>query len=457
MIRIKLKEMTRIISGQLTPPEAGNLHAIGISIDTRTLKPGDLFFAIEGDKFDGHNFIEEAISKHAIGACISKKITNEMNIPLIKVKDTIEALDAYAAYYRSLFKLPIIAISGAVGKTTTREMISAVLSKKYRVVESIKNFNNLIGLPLSLFQMESWHEFAVLELGINQVGEMSKLVEICKPNHGLLTNIVPVHLEGLGNFDNLKKEKFRLLEAIPGTGKIFLNANDEILANSPYKEHDNLVLYGSSPDCHFKVDKISLNGDGTPKFEINGHGIKLSILGEHNAQNAAAAFAVGRTFDVDTDNIIKALEDFREMPLRMNLISVNGLQVINDSYNANPASVRSAIHTLVNIAAQRRIVLLGDMLELGAKSADLHRTIGLVVKDSAIDYLITYGKEAAEISESALNHGMSEKNVFHSESRDEINDYLRSLLSSGDLILVKGSRGMQMEQFVDFIQEELNE
>ncbi|MBN1755798.1 UDP-N-acetylmuramoyl-tripeptide--D-alanyl-D-alanine ligase [bacterium] len=456
MIHLQLKDIVRVMEGELIPLIAGNLHILGVSIDTRTIKPGELFFAIKGANLDGHKYLDLAVTKHAIALCVSSKPVELPGAPLIVVQDTIAALGKLARYYRELLPTQIIGITGSVGKTSTRSMISAVLSRKYKVCESLKNYNNLLGLPLSIFQMASFHDYGVLELGINQLGEMAKLIRIARPEHAVLTNILPVHLEGLGSLENIAKEKFKILQAVGDRGRIFLNLDDEFTAQSPYIKQPNAVLCGFSKGAHYRITNLTMTSKYQAKFEINDNPVKLRIVGKHYALEAALAFAVGQWSGVDTHSIINTLEEYKGLPLRMELLDKGSIKVLNDSYNANPLSVQEALEAALHIEAKRRIALLGDMLELGKESPKYHNQIGRLIRELGFDYLIAHGNESIATFEGARASGMSKNKLLFSEDKNDIKEYLRSLLKPGDLVLVKGSHSMHMEEFSEFIMEELN-
>lgn len=445
----------------------GNFNFVigGISTDTRTLKQGDLFIALSGERFDGHDFIPQAISRGAAGVIVSRNVGKLPVSNIILVEDTTQALGDIARFYRSRFNIPVIGLTGSNGKTTTKDMTALVLSQKYNVLKSEGNFNNFIGVPLTLFRLSRAHEIAVIEMGTGAPGEMSRLVEIAQPDMAVVTNVSATHLEYLGTIDGVAVEKSVLARAVSSA---VLNADDPRVA----KMHDGVdgttVLFGvahtSIPAC--KADTtgrdayntvlaadIGQDREGRSEFTLVTDGgktrIHLQSLGRHNIYNALAAASVGILFHVELDDIKKALESYKGISMRMQKVFVDGATVINDTYNSNPASLKAAVDFLSGAECDgKKIAVVGDMLELGELSDELHREAGRFIAGSSIHELVTVGDGAAKSAAAAIEAGMTEDRVSIYRTNKQAAAHLRETLSEGDIVLIKGSRGVKMEEIV---------
>jgi UDP-N-acetylmuramoyl-tripeptide--D-alanyl-D-alanine ligase len=458
MIKLSLKELIQVIQGELlTEGFKGSSTIEGVSIDSRTLKKGNLFVALEGEHHDGHMFIPDIITAGA--SCVLMKKGKEKNInenamgkiTLIGVDNTQKALQDLGGWYRKKFNVKTVAITGSNGKTTTKDMMSKVLSEKHKVIKSPRSFNTQIGVPLTLFNLSSEVEVLVVELGASMLGEIGTLTRISLPDIGVITNITSAHLEFFGSFENIIKTKFELLENMPENKTAVLNADDESLFARMKREKRKVVTFGIDRKSDFWAKDISFTNSGEVRFKLNGKfPIQLKLLGKHNVYNALAAFAVGDILGVDANKIAHALSDFTSPHLRMESVEFNGIRVINDSYNANPASMENALNAVRQIKnSGRKVAVLGDMLELGEKSETLHRELGERIVESKIDLLITVGKLAKWIGRGAKERGLENSSNKNFEDKGKAIEFLRENLKEGDLVLVKGSRRMKLEDLVE--------
>ena len=458
MIKLRLKELIKVTQGQLlTPGFKGPSTFEGVSIDSRTLKKGNLFVALEGEHHDGHMFIPDIITAGA--SCVLMKKDKEKNInenikgkiTLIGVENTRKALQDLGGWHRKKFNVKTVAITGSNGKTTSKDMMAKVLSEKHRVIKSPRSFNTQIGVPLTLFNLSPEVEVLVVELGASMLGEIETLTRISLPDIGVITNITSAHLEFFESFENIIKAKFELLENMPENKTAVLNIDDESLLKRMQKEKRKVVTFGIDRKADFRAQDISFTDRGEVRFKLNGKfAVQLNLLGRHNVYNALAAFAVGDLLGVDAGRMAHALSDFTSPHMRMESVEFEGIRVINDSYNANPASMENALNALGQIKnAGRKVALLGDMLELGEKSEALHRELGERVVESRIDLLITVGQLAKWIGQGAKEKGLENSSNKSFEHKAEAIEFLRENLKQGDLVLVKGSRRMKLEDLVE--------
>ena len=440
--------------------DAGSFAATGVSTDSRSVKSGDVFIAIRGGKFDGHNFVTSAIEQGAAAVIVDRKWADankrmmiSVNVPRLIAEDTIHALGKLANGYRRKFKIPFIAVGGSNGKTTTKEMVRAVLAQKFNVLCTEGNLNNHLGVPQTLFRLEGKHDLAVVEVGTNHRGEIEYLCGILEPTHGLITNIGKEHLEFFGTLDGVAKsegELFRWLETHGGTG--FINGDDPRIVKQSKKLRKKIVygLEASRAAVKGTVRGVDERGCPTVRIKTSGKSFHaaLRIPGNHNAGNALAATAVGLTFKVPAAQIQSALESFTPSSKRMEVQQLNGITVLNDTYNANPDSVLAALATLRSMkTVGKKIAVLADMLELGAKAPEYHKQIGKAAS-SGVAYLLTFGPLSQHTHDAA-----TVKHKAHYDQKNVLAEYLLEIARSGDVILVKGSRGMKMEEVIAFLQE----
>jgi len=428
-----------------------NAAVAGFSINSLTILPGEIFIAIKGERFDGHQFVADVMNKGNRTVVVTAEWYRNQGKDLppgnyFVVADTLAALQNIGSYYRRRFNIPVIALTGSNGKTTTKEMIAAVLQKKYKVLKNSGNLNNHIGVPLTLFNLTAEHELVVLEMGTNHFGEIKKLAEIAGPEYGLITNIGPAHLEFFGSLKGVFKAKRELWDYLEEHGKIaFINLDDPYLASN-LPGVNRLISFAMEKTADFRARLKNIDELGRASFQVEDTEIRLKIIGVHNVYNALAAFAVGRLFGVETAAIQQALQEFEPADKRMQVIETKGIRIVNDCYNSNSASAKKALLTLSQMKTRgKRISVLGDMLELGQWSENEHRKVGeFIASLKTIDYLLTYGEKSRETAAAAESGGAIK--VKHCETKDELISFLISIIEPGDLLLIKGSRGMAMEE-----------
>jgi len=438
--------------------EKNNQKVTGISIDSRTLKKGDLFVALKGDTFNGHQFIEESFKKGATAVVADKKYFVSGNINgkgiFLQVNNTLKALQQMAKSYRDVFDIPVIAVTGSNGKTTTKEMIANILSTKYKVAKSEGNYNNHIGVPLSILRWDRKCEVAVIELGTNHFGEIDLLSKISKPTHGVITNIGKAHLAFFDSLEGVTKAKKELLDHLNPDGYAFLNGDDPYLY--PLRNIcENTIMFGFSNRCNLRGHDSRVDSEGFPSMKIGDKEVKLLIPGMHNLSNSLAAIAVTKSLHINEDNIYKILRNYQPIEKRMNIVTIGDMKVINDTYNANPSSMLESLKTLkvVTNKSSRSIAVLGDMMELGSHSKSEHRNIGEKALKIGIDALFCFGDMGEYVYEGALHLGM--KNIYYYYDKVRLLVDLINFIKKGDVILVKGSRAMKMEEIIEGLKERM--
>jgi len=457
MIHFSAEELAKATAGKLV----GNSDKVvitGISTDSRTIKPGDLFIPLVGENFDGHDFIEAAFDNGAAASLTQRETDYFPGKTVILVENTLTALHNLASWYRSGFSIPFVGITGSVGKTSTKEMVASALSERYNVLKNEGNYNNEVGVPLTIFKLEPEHEAAVIEMGMSAAGEIRALTNIVKPSVGIITNIGISHIEKLGSRQNILKAKLELLEGLKPDGLLILNGDDVMLSGAKDLLSCRTVSYGIEEGADYQAYNIRSKGEYGIDFNMlvggEEHLIQLPVPGVHNVYNALAAIAAGLELGVGMDDLKKGISRFSPGKMRLNIIKAKGLTVINDAYNASPQSMKAALDVLGEMNASRRIAVLGDMLELGDWSARAHNETGAQAAKKSLDYIITVGKEASNIASGAVNAGFDPNRATEFSSNSEAIDYLRKLVQYGDAILVKGSRGMKMEEIVHALTEE---
>jgi len=450
-------EITKITKGKILNRSVTASTAAGVSIDSRTIKKGELFVAIGGERYDGHDFVGEAMKKGARGAIISAKkiayikekigrgFNPENNIFFAAVGNTLKALGELARFHRERFDIPAIAVTGSNGKTTTKEMIAASLGGEWRPLKNSGTRNNLVGVPMTLFKLTDSYQSLVVELGMNKKGEIRELAEISRPNIGIITNIGPSHLQYLGDLNGVYRAKRELLDFL-GRGDIaLLNDDDPIL--SKFKGRNPKVLrFGMGEGADFRAENIKKEDRGW-SFKVAGESYTLHLPAYHDIYNALAAISIGALFNVSPAKMREALADYVSLDKRMVRGIIEGIEFIDDTYNSNPLSMRSAIATLSGYSAKgNKILISGDMLELGKKSAYYHSKIGELVAESDIDKFISVGKLARNSFAAAKRRGMQD--AWFCETKKEAASILRRVAKPDDVVLIKGSRGMQMEEVI---------
>jgi len=460
----QIQELLKATRGKLI---RGPISAkvVGISIDSRTIKPKEAFIALKGPNFDGHDFIQEAIKKGA--ACIiqtsnpdgltslTMALKRSQSAPnstvLIEVKDTTKALGDIARFQRRKFDIPVVAITGSSGKTTAKEMMAEVLSKNYRVLKSEGTKNNHIGVPLTLLKLSCDYDIVILEMGTNHPKEIEYLARICQPDIGVITNIGPAHLESFKTLKGVFREKYSLVEYLKKPYIAILNADDDSLARLVAKKIKKpfILGFGIKNNADFLASDIKRDSKGGWEFLVNQrYKFTLSALGYYNIYNALAAVALARIFGQDYAKIIEALADFCIPPGRLKFVKLNETTFIDDTYNSNPLSLEQALSTLADLKIKgRKILVMGDMLELGNQAKILHVAAGKRAADIC-DVLIAVGDLAKFAAESAKKYGLSNQSIFTCETPMQAREILLNKIAPGqdDIVLVKGSRCMKMEE-----------
>lgn len=419
-----------------------------VSTDTRTITDGALYIALKGENFDGHDFIGKAFENGA-AAVLSERPTDLG--PCILTESTDKALLSLAAYYRTLFNTTVVGITGSVGKTTTKEMTACVLESKYKTLKTIGNLNNQIGLPMTLMRLEKEYEAAVIEMGMSAAGEISALSKTARPDLAIITNIGYSHIEFFGTRENILKAKLEILDGMESGAPLIINGDDELLSKYRDESGRPVVLYGiDNPEVQVRGVNIS-SGEGKTSFEIVylGKSIKASIpaQGKHLVYDALSAFAAGILCNIPPEDCVKALEAYVPVGMRQHTVEKDGIKILVDCYNASPTSVEASLTVLSQMKAQgRKFAVIGDMLELGERSAELHGRIADFAKNLEIDGLLCFGEESKNIADRANSEGK----IFarHFASRGELEEYLRKNIKSGDIVSVKGSRGMRLEEVI---------
>lgn len=419
-----------------------------VCIDTRKITKGCLFICIKGERFDAHQFADEALSLGASAVMIYSDI--EPNGAYIKVANTSRAMLSLSGYYRSKFDIPVIGLTGSVGKTTTKEFTHLVVSAKYNAIKTLGNLNNEIGVPQMLFQIDNSTEAAVIEMGMNHFGEISRLVNEVKPTIGLITNIGVSHIENLGSREGILKAKLELCEGLAEGAPLILNGDNDML-QTVKDEHHKVVFYGIE-NGEFKAENI-VETDNSTSFDVAYYGKKQHItiptIGIHNVYNALAAFAVGYFLNVKPQAAADALGTYVPAGMRQKVVDVDGITSIEDCYNASPDSMRAALKTLSNIKGNKKIAVLGDMLELGDYAKTAHTEVGKAVAENKIDFLLAYGNDAKFYVDGAKQSGV--ENAFLFDDKEKLSEMLLNIATKGDAILFKGSRGMKLEDVINTV------
>ena len=443
---ITLIEVARACSGELHGDP--DIVITSIVTDSRRAGEGSLFAAIPGARVDGHDFIPKTVEQGV--ACVLCERAPDVGVPYILVGSTLVALKGIAEYYRSLFTIPFIGVTGSVGKTSTKELISSVLAQRYRVHKTSGNFNNELGVPLTLFGLEESHEAAVIEMGISGFGEMTRLSKMVRPDISVITNIGCCHLENLGDRDGVLKAKTEMFTYLQPDGKIILCHDDDKLRTVTEYRGIRPIFYGTDPADEYYADDIEeLLLDGVRcTLHHGGSAITVTIpaMGRHNVLNALCAMAVGRQLGLTDDEIKNGIESFTNVGSRNHIIQTRGMTVIDDCYNANPTSTGAGLNTLSNFKG-RKVAVLGDMKELGRDELNLHRGVGAYAKEKGVDLLIAVGPLSRATAE-----GFGEGAVYY-PTVEECVAAIGGLLKEGDAVLVKASHSMHFEKIVEEIQK----
>lgn len=436
----------KIVSGSETT------YINGVTTDSRAVSGGKLFIPLVGEKFDAHNFINAAFDLGASASLCHKDIDGMLGKTIIKVEDTKIALGDIARYYKCKYNIPTVAVTGSVGKTTTKDMLYAVISRKYKTLKTPGNFNNDIGLPLTVFMLEKEHEAAVLEMGMNHFGEIDYLASIALPDVAVITNIGMSHIENLGSREGIFKAKTEVVKYLGKDKTLIVNGDDKYLSTLKGNVECNVVYYGiTNPENDIYAKDIEDKGvagiDFTAVFNGKEYPVKVRNAGKHNIYNALAAICAGIQLDIDVEEAIKGIYECEYTAMRMSITYEKGMTIINDCYNASPDSIRAALAVLDGTDTQRKIAILGDVLEMGEFAKDAHYDLGKSVKNA--DILIAVGENARYIAEGAKDNGM--ENVICFDKTLEAQKYCADIVRKGDAVLIKASRGMHFEDIYNEI------
>lgn len=424
----------------------------GYSIDSRTIGPGEVFFAVKGEKMDGHDFVTQALNKGAVAAIVAQetlsRFPNTKN--LIAVKDTLLALQELARSVRRLWGKPLIGVTGSVGKTTTKDAIARVLGSKFRVHKSEGNFNNHFGLPLMLLKLEPEHDCAVVELGMSHCGEITALARIAQPEIGVVTNVAPVHLEFFKDISEIARAKYELIESLPANGTAVLNADDPHVSQFGRDFKGKVITYGTAPTADVRAEYLQSRGQQGTEFDVVGAGRRanatLPLVGAHNVHNALAAVAVALEQGISLPAAVHALADLKPAEKRGQVVRIGNITVINDCYNSNPKALAAMVDALASMAARRRIVVAGEMLELGPQAASMHSEAGRYIAKQGIAIVLGVRGLAEYIVSAARESGATAKFVTTPE---EAGEWLARETRDGDVILLKASRGVRLEKALE--------
>lgn len=460
-MEMTLREIQAVVGGTLLAVGAWDDNIGSVRIDSRDICPGDFFVPLPGERTDGHKYISLAAEKGAVGcfAALSQKIITPQDMTVIGVEDPQAALQMLSTHYRRKFQLPVVAVTGSVGKTTTKDMISAALSPRLKTLKTEGNLNNHLGVPLMLTRLDSTYDAAVLEMGMSGFGEIDLLAQLACPTVAVITNIGESHLEMLGSRENIAQAKCELLTHLAPTGVAVVNADEPLLtpyiSNLPYE----VITFGFSNNATMrcadiiedeKGKMIRIEQEGFPPFNA-----ALSLPGRHNIYNVMAAIAVARILGIPDNELNRGLREVRLSGMRLETVTTSaGIQVINDAYNASPTAVAAALDVLMEQAKNgATLAVLGDMLELGELEEEGHRRIGALVAAHQLDALIVLGTRAQMIADGAAAAGYPLERIYRCETHAQAAEILAKITKPGDWVLLKGSRGMRMENVLAVLVE----
>jgi UDP-N-acetylmuramoyl-tripeptide--D-alanyl-D-alanine ligase len=450
-MKLPLSKIAEFISANPAATSFGDQTATSYSIDSRTIGPGQLFFAVKGERFDGHDFVPEALSKGAVAAVVRKDQRERYGDKsrLVAVDDTLVALQTLATAVRKVWGKPLVGITGSAGKTTTKEAIAHVLSSRLRVLKSEGNFNNHFGLPLMLLKLEPEHDVAVIEMGMSHPGEIRALAKIAYPEIGVVTNVAPVHLEFFDSIAGIARAKYELVESLPASGTAVLNADDEYVSQFGRGFKGRAILYGTNPSAEVRAENVQSKGADGSEFDIVTPGsrehARLALVGEHNILNALAATAVALARGFKLPEAVAALATLAPADKRGQVLQLDNITVINDCYNSNPKALQAMVDALASMKAGRRIVVAGEMLELGPTGEEMHRAAGRHIAEKKIDVLIGV-RGLAQAMVAGAGDGTRAEFVTTPE---EAGEWLARETRAGDVVLLKASRGVKLEKALD--------
>ena len=464
MAAFSLEQVIHAIGGQLLHGSPG-VRIRRIWTDSRSIRGGDLFVALKGPQFDGHRYINDAFAGGAVGAIVKKSAWHGIStavsriarslpqVPVvIGVKDPLRAYQDVAGHHRRQFQIPVVAITGSNGKTTTKEMVSQILSRRWRLLKTQGNLNNSIGVPRTLLGLNRRHEAAVIEMGVDQEGQTTRLCEMAQPAFGVITNVGNDHLEFFGSLEGSARAKAELLSQLPNDGALMLNADDDFYGRFLQEATCPVISYGLSPKADVRATEVVFDRHGTT-FRLRlpdrrqAKTIRLRFAGHHNVSNALAGAAVGYAMGLPMEDLAEGLRNVRPAPMRSEIRRWKGMTFLYDCYNANPESMKAALMLLATLGrGKRTIAVLGDMRELGNDEQQLHREVGACVADQGLTHLIACGRLGPCFIEGAKRAGMSARAISRARSLPHAARLLEQLAGPGDIILLKASRGIEIER-----------
>lgn len=456
MSLFSLREIESLTGGELL--QTGRTDSVsGVVIDSRMIRPGDLFVALPGERHDGHSFVAAAAAAGAAGVLVTSPIEVPDGVFAVQVSDGRRAMAALAAHHRSRFDIPVVGVTGSVGKTTTKEMIAAILQQRWNTLKNEGNYNNELGLPLTIFHLSGNIQAAVLEMGMRGTGQIADLARIAGPTAGVITNVGETHIEILGSVEAIADAKAELAEAIPEGGPIALNADDPHVAAMAGRTRGRVIFYGRRGQHHepdIRAENIVTMGLEGVRFRATGAiegEIHVPLPGDHNVWNALAAISVAWGLGLGIEEFNRGFKAYRAAPHRLVLLGgAAGQHVIDDTYNANPASMRATLKLLGETPCSgKRVAVLGDMLELGSRAAEAHRETGAATRAAGIDLLVAFGPMSGYVADGARTAGFDPSRIFAMQHKEQVIDRVLSLTGPADVVLVKGSRGMHMEDVVE--------
>ncbi|PEY33612.1 UDP-N-acetylmuramoyl-tripeptide--D-alanyl-D-alanine ligase [Bacillus cereus] len=457
MIKRTLKQVEKMTNGTGLVEKYAEITVQGVSIDTRKIEKGNLYVPIQGDRFDGHSFVEKAIENGAVATLWKKDVQNPpTNIPVIFVEDTLKALQTLAKSYRDQLDVKVIGVTGSNGKTSTKDIVTSLLATKFKVQKTEGNFNNHIGLPLTILSLEENTEMAVLEMGMSSLGEIEFLSKLARPNAAIITNIGEAHLMDLGSRDAIAEAKLEIVSGLQDGGVFVYNGDEPLLTNRVPNMNlaAETVTFGDARANDYYPTSVTLQATGT-HFKMNQAELvtfSLPVLGKHNVYNTLASMAIAKYFGVTWEEMKQGLLTLKMTGMRMEIVKTDsGLTIINDAYNASPTAMEAAFHLMNGLDGfSKKIVVLGDMLELGDQEVQFHYEVGKLIDPARISYVFTYGKLGAQIAEGAkINFSNERVKVY--DNKEELVKELQSVIDVKDVVLVKASRGMRLEEVITML------
>lgn len=454
---MNIRTLAQAVDGEIRNCNGDDIVA-DVVRDDREVKEGAVFVALSGENNNGHRFVRRAVERGAVCCVVNKSEGDFGTLPVVAVEDTYKALRDIASYYRDRFNIPVVGITGSVGKTSTKGMIASVLSQEYNTLKTEGNYNNEVGVPLTLFRLSDDNEAAVIEMGMSGFGEISRLTRIVKPDTAVITNIGISHIEHLGSREGILKAKMEILEGLPVDGTVILNGDDDLLwSKNGEIDYETLYFGINNPACDVVATDIKLYSSGsefTVKIDGEDYRFETNAPGAHHIYNALAAILVGYRYNISVESMIKGVHDFAPEGLRQVRTEYDRFTVINDCYNACPDSMESGMDVLALTASERggnarRVACLADMLELGDAAERAHINVGKMCAEKGIDCLITIGEMAGNIAKGAIEAGLNPSDVYEFEDNAAAIAKLNSIIRDGDVIWIKGSRGMHLEKIAD--------